>query len=217
MQVVMFTCQRDIEKATLAVSTLPADWAVAWIVESKDADIKAPDGVEVSVRDFKRGHNLIGSEAVLAIADILLEYSRISGRVAKIDSDALIIDPSFLSQGDVSGMTHNRFLYAAYGMAYALSQKAAERCVDTLKRHQAMGYEALAEDVAITGAANQSDMVDGRLPLRSFWETRHDGSFCPAGRVAIHCGSVLSASRDGPAVATEMRRLIDELKIQRRL
>ena len=216
MQVVMFTCQRDVEKATLSVSTLPADWDVAWIVESKDADIKVPDGVKLSVRDFKRGHNLLGSEAVLAIAVILLEYSKISGRVAKIDSDALIIDPSFLSRGDVSGQAHNRFLYAAYGMAYALSHKAAQRAVDTLKRHMAMGYEPLAEDVAITGAANQSDMVDGRLPICSFWETRHDGAICPIGRVAIHCGSVLSAPREGPTVATEMRRLIDDLKIQRR-
>lgn len=216
MRVLIFTCHRDKEKAKLATLTVPATWSVAWVVDESDAKIDAPDDVEVLIRPFNRGRNLFGTDAVLGIADVLTEQAEKFGRVAKIDSDCLLVDPSFLTKGDLAGMTHKTVVGAAYGLAYALSLKASCGALQTLLRGVLLGCKPMAEDVSITSAANQCGIEDGRLPTGAFWETQHDGQECPLGKVAIHCGAVKFASREGRMVELEMKRLGDELGIWRR-
>lgn len=216
MRVVIFTCHRDKEKAKLATLTVPADWSVAWVVDQADAKIDAPDDVEVLVRPFSRGRNLFGTDAVLGIADVLAEQAEQFGRVAKIDSDCLLVSPEFLTKGDLAGMAHKTTVGATYGLAYALSNKAACGALQSLLRGILLGCKPMAEDVSITSAANQGGIEDARLPIGAFWETQHNGLECPLGKVAIHCGCVKFADREGRMVELEMKRLGDELGIWRR-
>lgn len=217
MRVIIFTCERDKGKAALATRTVPHDWPVAWVVDSKDEWISAPANVDVLVRDFPRGRNLYGPEAVIGIIEVLNEQTEEHGRVAKIDSDCLLIDPSFLERGDIAGMAHQGVVGGAYGLAYALSLKASQKAWQTLLRAISLGTKPMAEDVCITSAAQSSEMEDGRLPIGAFWESHHDGSLPVLGRnKAVHCGCTVYSKREGPQVEQEMQRIGDALSLWRR-
>lgn len=214
MRLLVFTCARDWAKAALAVRTIPPAWSVGYVVEELDAGLVPPPGVDVLVRNFDRGGNLVGKEAVLGIVDVLVDQGRKFGRVGKIDSDALLVKPDFLLRGEVAGMTHKAVPLAVYGLAYSLSLQAVLRAAEGVKRGIGRGWSPLGEDTSITTLANGWE--DTRLPIGSFWESRHDGSLPPAQAVAIHCGGVRYAPREGGKVAQEMTRLGDSLGLWRR-
>lgn len=190
---------------------------MAWVVDSVDSNIEHPEGVEIITRAFKRGHNLFGPEAVLGIARLLKEQADQHGRVGKIDSDCLLVDPTFLEQGDIAGMAHEHTMGAAYGLAYAFSSKAAGRALMMLERAVALGSVPKAEDVCITSSAQSADLVDARLKTGSFWESLHDGKMAdPTRHKAIHCGYPPVCPREGPGCELEMIRLGDALGLWRR-
>lgn len=205
MRVLVFTCRRDWEKAGLATRTIPADWSVAWVVDAVDATLLPPAGVDLLVRPFERGPNLAGPSAVLGVAGVLAEQAELFGRVGKVDSDCLLVDPSFMLKGDVAGMAHKSFPRAAYGLAYALGSEAAQRAAEGVKRAIGLGVLVGGEDVWVTSCA--AGGVDGRVRVGSFWETQHKREPIPRGCLAIHCGGVRFAPREGDAVAREMARL----------
>lgn len=217
MRVVIFTCERDKHKAALATRTVPPTWPVAWVVDAQDEWIKAPANVDVLVRSFPRGRNLAGPEAVIGIIEVLNEQAAEFGRVAKIDSDCLLIDPYFLERGDIAGMAHLGVVGGAYGLAYGLTIKACQKAWQTLLRAMSLGTRLTAEDVCITSAAQSTEIEDGRLPIGSFWESHHDGSLPnPAKHKAVHCGCTVYSKREGPQVEQEMQRIGDALSLWRR-
>ena len=210
----LFTCNRDAGKARLATCTIPADWPVVWVVDACDASLPMPTGVERLVAPFARGPNLAGPAACLGVADVLAGLAASHGRVAKIDSDCLLVSPDFLFQGDLAGMAHQTFPGAAYGLAYAMGDKAAQRAAEGVKRGIGLGAHIGGEDVWVTSCA--AGGADGRVRVGSFWETPHDGRLPPKGVVAIHCGGVRYAPRQGGGVEREMTRLGDALGLWRR-
>lgn len=214
MRVLVFTCKRDAGKARLATRTIPAGWSVGWVVDGVDAGLVPPAGVDLLVRPFDRGTNLAGAGAVLGVAGVLAEQAALFGRVAKVDSDCLLVDPSFLLLGDVAGMAHSTFPCAAYGLAYALGPEAAQRAAEGVKRAIRHGSHIGGEDVWVTSCA--AGGVDGRVRVGSFWETQHKGEAIPQGVLAIHCGGVRYAPREGEGVAREMARLGDAGGLWRR-
>lgn len=214
MRLAIFTCERDWAKAGLAARTVPESWSICYVVEERDAGLVPPPGVDVVVRNFPRGENLRGLEAVVGVADLLADQARQFGRVGKLDSDTLLVQPDFLLRGDVAGMAHRTAPLATYGCAYALSLEAVLRAAGGLKRGIGKGWCPGGEDVAITTLANQG--TDLRLPVGAIWESRHDGGMPPAQAVAIHCGGLRYAAREGDAVAREMTRLGTALGIWRR-
>ena len=216
MRVALFTCRRDAGKAALATRTVPLAWPVTWIVDAPDADLEAPRGVKLLVAPFPRGRNLSGTLAVLNIATILTDLAREDGRVLKIDSDCLLIDPQAFSDGDLAGMAHKFTPGAAYGLCYALSKASAWAALTVLRRSAELGTVLGGEDTAITASALAGGGTDYRFPIGAFWESKHNGELPPAGRVAIHCGAAAYAPREGPAVAREMARLGDALGLWRR-
>lgn len=213
---VIFTCQRDRDKAAAATRTIPADWPVAWVVDLEDANIQAPPGVEVRVRPFPRGRNLYGREAVLGVAATLFEAAAPAGRVLKIDSDCLLLDPERFRAGDLAGMAHGWTCQAAYGLAYALSLEGAAAALAALKRSDYLGTKLTGEDICITAAALTGGGEDGRFPIGAFWESKHKGEVPDRPAVAIHCGAFPYAPREGLTVAREMARLGDLLGAWRR-
>lgn len=217
LRVLIFTCRRDAEKARLAVRTIPLEYSVAWIVESKDADLVPPAGVDLLVKDFPRGLNLAGQAAILGIAEILAEQASQYGRVIKIDSDCLVLDWEPFLAGDLAGMAYKNHILSAYGLAYALSEKAAKAALDTLRRVSRLGAVFAGEDICITSAALTGGGQDARLPFGAFWETNFKKQNPPAGVVAIHCGgSVFVKREDAHRVTAEMVRLGDLLGAWRR-
>lgn len=214
MRLVIFTCARDWAKAALAVRTVPPAWSVCYVVEEKDSHLPAPPGVDVVVRNFPRGTNLHGLEAVVGIIDLLAEQSKIHGRVGKMDSDCLLIKPDFLLTGEVAGMAHKTAPLAVYGLAYGLSPKAVLRAANGVKRGIGLGWCPQGEDASITSLANGWE--DTRLHLGAFWDSKHDGGVPPFQAVAIHCGATRYVPRHGGQVAQEMTRLGDSLGLWRR-
>lgn len=208
MRVVIFTCRRDAEKAACATRSIPPAWSVVWVVDQADADMIPPAGVDLIVAPFARGACLIGSQAVVGVAKVLAEQAELYGRVAKIDSDCLLIHPDFLLKGDLAGMAHPAGKGAAYGLAYAMALDAALRAYRGIRDGIARGVYPLYEDAAITRAAQAGG---GVLPKGAMWETTHRGQLPPKGAVAIHCGGTAYARREGGAVAKEMIRLGDAL------
>lgn len=216
MRILIFTCRRDAEKAALATRTVPPEWPVAWIVAPEDADLAAPAGVSVLVRPFDRGRNLNGTEAVLGVAGVLAEQASLCGRVAKIDSDCLVLEWERLLAGDLAGMAHCAQPLSAYGLAYSLSSKAALAALEGLQRAVRLGASLTGEDVCITAAAQSAGGIDCRFRVGLFWESKHNGGLPPPGTVAIHCGGTAYAPRQGNKVAQEMVRLGDSLGAWRR-
>jgi hypothetical protein len=212
MRVVIFTCGRDAGKAALATRTVPAGWPVAWCLDAPDADLPLPKGVARIVEPFKRGVNLSGPAACFGVARVLEREARVTGRVAKLDSDTLLVDPSFLLVGELAGVAHGTGGGAAYGLAYALSSKAAGRAVEGLQSDAKRDILPCAEDVAITRAARAGG---GLIPLEACWNSPHRG-MPPQGTKVIHCGWTAAASREGDGVAREMQRLGDALGLWRR-
>lgn len=209
MRVILFTCRRDREKAALATRTIPDGWPVAWIVAPEDADLDAPAGVDLLVRPFDRGRNLAGRSAVLGVSGVLAEQSLQFGRVAKMDSDCLVLDWDPFLVGDLAGMTHLGVPLAAYGLCYALSESSAQEARRRVLAADRLGAILTGEDIWVTASALAGGGVDARLPIGSFWESAHNGKAPPAGRVAIHCGATKHAPREGDKVAAEMTRLGD--------
>lgn len=212
MRVCVFTCRRDREKAELATRTIPADWEVVWVLDEPDADLPVPDGVMKEVAPFKRGTNLAGPNALMGISKVLNHHAQPWGRVGKVDSDCLLIEPGFLLKGELAGMTQG-FPGAVYGLAYALSAKAIGRAMETIWRDRGLGAYPKGEDAAISLTSKAGG---GILKPGAFWDSPHRGTLPPAGVVAIHCGHTGAAPREGPQVAREMRRLGDALGLWRR-
>lgn len=217
MRVVLFTCRRDREKAALATRTVPDGWPVAWIVSPEDADLDAPAGVDLLVRPFDRGRNLAGRSAVLGVSGVLAEQSLQFGRVAKMDSDCLVLDWGPFLEGDLAGMAHLGVPLAAYGLCYALSESSAQEARRRVLAADRLGATLTGEDIWVTASALAGGGVDARLPIGAFWESAHNGETPPAGRVAIHCGATKHAPREGGRVAAEMSRLGDLCKAWRRV
>lgn len=209
----MFTCARDAGKAAQATRAIPAGWSVAWVVDQADAALPTPAGVERIVAPFKRGPNLFGWEACLGVAQVLAAQAQRFGRVAKVDSDCLLVHPDFLEVGDLAGMRHKLYPRGVYGMAYALSRVAAETALAGVKRAIGEGLRLGPEDAEITSRA---DARGGVVEIGSFWQCRHDGKLPPVGRLALHCGFPRLVSPVGPAVEKEMVRLGDALGLWRR-
>lgn len=216
MRVCIFTCRRDWEKAKNCVRTIPPEWKVSFIVEESDSNIEAPPGVDVVVSDFARGGNLSGTQAVVGVANALKkEQQKEGGRIAKVDSDCLLVETDFLLFGDVAGMVHQFNPLGVIGLAYSLSPRAMDRASELIPQLIRKGCRPQAEDAAITCVANA--WADDRLPRGSFWDCPLDGSkMPPAGVLAVHCGSIRYAPRNSPLVAREMVRLGDALGLWRR-
>jgi len=213
MRAVIFTCGRDREKAARATQTIPASWDVAWVVDEPDKEMTPPAGVELIVAPFPRGRTLNGWKACLGVAKVLAEQADRWGRVAKIDSDCLLIKPEFLMVGELAGIAHASGRGAAYGLAYALSPSASQRALDGILDTINRGCYPQAEDVAITTHAKAGG---GVLARSAMWQANHRGGLPHAGAVAIHCGGTAYAGREGGAVAAEMTRLGDGLGLWRR-
>lgn len=216
MRVAVFTCKRDRDKAVLATRTVPPKYPVTWIVDAADADLAAPAGVDLLVRPFNRGRNLWGTEAVLGISCVLADLAAEDGRVLKMDSDCLLLNPTPFLAGDLAGMAHKTAALAAYGLAYALSEKAALAALEALRRSARLGTDLGGEDVCITAAALSAGGQDCRFPIGKFWETDFKGKVPIYDAYAIHCGSTIHAPRESPRVAAEMRRLGDACEAWRR-
>lgn len=213
MRAVVFTCRRDAGKARLATRTIPAGWGVVWIVDEADADLELPDGVVLKVAPFKRGANLYGPKACLGIASVLAREAQAHGRVAKVDSDCLLVHPDFLLDGELAGVRHNRRQGAVFGLAYGMGRKAAQNALGGILEAIAGGSRLEGEDREITSRAG---FADGILGPEAVWESRHSGRLPPAGVVAIHCGGPAAASREGNQIEREMKRLGDALGLWRR-
>ena len=212
MRVCIFTCARDREKAAHATRTIPADWEVVWVVDEVDAGMAVPDGVTKDVAPFKRGTNLVGPNALMGISKVLHTHAQPWGRVGKVDSDCLLIDPSFMLKGELAGVSQG-YPGAVFGLAYALSAKAIGRSFETIWRDRGLGAYPMGEDAAISLTSGAGG---GILKQGAFWDTPHMGTLPPAGVVAIHCGNTGAAPREGPQVAREMKRLGDALGLWRR-
>lgn len=213
MRLLVFTCRRDAGKAALATRTVPADWSVGWVLDGPDADLPVPAGVEKMVVPFQRGANLSTPQACWWISQLLAREAEAHGRAGKMDSDCLLIEPSFLLKGDLAGMAHAAGMGAVYGLAYAMTRKAARRAAEGVKQAIQTGAIPSAEDVGITSRAKAGG---GVLPHGAFWDSPHNGSLPPKGVVAVHCGSTAYAPRDGDRVAREMARLGQALGLWRR-
>lgn len=213
MQVAIFTCARDWGCASLAARTVPASWAVHFVVESRDAHLVAPPSVQILVRDFPRGRNLWGIEAIAGVADTLADLAGNNGRVVKMDSDCLLVDPFCLAEGDVAGMAHRESPRAVVGLAYGLSAKAAQEGREGVRTAIAKGCRPYSECATITSLANRWE--DSRLPMGSYWDATFDGTAPPPGTKAIHFGMAKHyKTRD--RILPEMQRLGDLLGIWRR-
>lgn len=216
MRLVVFTCARDREKAALATRTVPASWSVAWVLDACDANLTTPARVEKLVVPFDRGRHLDSPAACGWVARVLAAQAKAHGRVAKMDSDCLLVDPSFLETGDLAGMDYPKSQGAVYGLAYALSAGPAELAERSIWDGFKKGLVPLAEDMVITGYARTWPGARlNILPPGSFWDATHRTD-PPPGLSAIHAGCTFYAPREGPRVATEMRRLGDLLGIWRR-
>lgn len=213
MRVLLFTCGRDAGKARQATRTIPDGWSVAWVVDKPDSGLEVPEGVERIVAPFDRGETLFGKDACLGVAGLLADQAARFGRVAKVDSDCLLIHPSFLEVGDLAGMRHRSNPRAVYGLAYALSRPAAERALAGLAGAILKGFSLGPESIEITARSNAGG---GVLEVGAFWQATHDGSLPPPDKVAIHCGHRGIIPADGPTVENEMVRLGDALGLWRR-
>jgi hypothetical protein len=213
VRVCLFTCRRDAGKARLATRSIPPGWSVAWVVDACDAGLEPPAGVEVLVEPFPRGHNLNGPAACLGIAKVLSREADRFGRVAKMDSDCLLVQTDWLAAGDMAGMRHASVKGAVYGLAYALSRTAAARALEGIQGAISRGVQLRGEDTEITARAKAGG---GVLPIGSFGESKHRGKLPPPQAVALHCGSTLYAPREGDAVEKEMLRLGNALGLWRR-
>jgi hypothetical protein len=112
----------------LSLATIPADWKVTVVVESKDANLPFPAGVEVVVNDFERQtDNINGKGAIKCIVNQLARLTVSKQRCLKIDSDTLLLHPDIFANPstDIIGIANRRSAGSMMGMAYAVSQKAA--------------------------------------------------------------------------------------------
>jgi hypothetical protein len=146
------------------------------------------------------------------VARVLEREARAWGRVGKLDSDTLLVDPSFMLVGELAGVAHAAKSGAVYGLAYALGLEAAVRAAEGLKRDAQRDILPHAEDVGITRAAKAGG---GVIPIEQVWNSPHRG-LPPKGVKVIHCGWTAKAPREGEGVALEMRRLGDALGLWRR-
>lgn len=213
MRVAIFTCGRDAGLAELATKTIPADWDVAWVVDGRDAGLVAPRGVEVVEAPFNRGQTLNGDAACLGVARFLAGEAERFGRVAKVDSDCLLVQPDFLLAGELAGMRHKAKAGAVYGLAYAMGQTAARNALWGILEAIAAGSRLGGEDEEVTSRACAGG---GILPIGSFWQSRQDGKTPPPGCKAIHCGILAKGGRDQQATRRDMQRLGDLLGLWRR-
>lgn len=194
----MFSIPRDAELARMAVSSVPRDVFVSVVVDGKDRAFFEKSGIpfdELVTDDFDRKGNLNGKEACLAIAGHLARVARGRERVLKMDSDVLMIDGGFPSEGGLSGIRHKTFLMAAYGGLYGMSSETAIRLQDRLLEVDATGFSMTGEDVVITGAALSLGERMNTLPIqRMYWE-RYDGRCADRGHAIGHYKSAVDAGR----------------------
>lgn len=213
LRVLIFTCARDAGLARLATKTIPRGWSVAWVVDGTDAGIKVPGGVELIVAPFKRGSVLNGPGACLGIASTLCREADRFGRVAKVDSDCLLVRPDQLAHGGLAGMPRAKPNGAVYGLAYALDRTAAKAALSGILGAIADGSRLGGEDEEVTSRAGTTD---GAWPKGSMWQSWHNGKLPPAECYAIHCG-LPSKRHLGPGfVEKEMVRLGSALGLWKR-
>lgn len=226
VRVVVFSCRRDLGLLRLALATVPPEWLVRVVVESRDLSDFSGLGVEVVDDDFPRGGNLTGGEAVVSIARQLGRASDCVERVAKMDSDCLLYSPGFLDFSGLAGIAHPFAAGAALGLAYSMPAKVAGLVESAVRLELEQGSRVFAEDKAITPLALALSGLDGRLGLKSlFWE-RFDGRLPePGGREVVgHYRSRKSARKAGAVGEDEitrlaldaMRRDLDRLGLRRR-
>lgn len=130
-----YTCEKDRERAEFHSQFLPKEWRKIWCVESKDAKIAAPEGVEILVRDFPRGGTLKTAPALEGMRGVFLELARESDLVVKIDSDTALFRPrAFTAPAEYADVdfTYVRRLsiesrLLCNGCCYAVSKRALHR------------------------------------------------------------------------------------------
>lgn len=133
---ITFTCPRDAAKAAAHAALLPTGWRKIWCVESKHAaQISAPEGVELLVRDFPRGGTLRGDLAVRGMAAVYLELAESCDLLVKIDSDTALYRPEAftapaeLAEVDFVYIRRHEFesRLLCNGCCYAVSKRALKR------------------------------------------------------------------------------------------
>jgi hypothetical protein len=203
-RVVVFARGSDLELARLAVASIPREWELRLVVESRDlasfASCEWLRPEELRVSDFARGKSLHGSEAVLGVARELASAGEGASRVVKFDADSLLIEPGFLEVGGFAGIVHHSRAGAALGLAYSMPAEVARLLPDVLRGWVAKGYNPGGEDESICPAVLALSGIDSRLSTaRLYWE-RYDGRAASPAQVVGHYrwrrGARLAGARD---------------------
>ena len=88
-----FTYPKDAYKAVIAKALMPPEWQAIWCVESKDANMPVPDGVQMMIEDFPRGAHLNVPESIAGIQRCYLKLAQEYDVIIKMDSDVSLFVP----------------------------------------------------------------------------------------------------------------------------
>lgn len=197
--VVIFTCARDRALAELAVSTVPAGWPVCIVISPEDiAAFRGFPAEQTIVSSFSRGATLDGGEAVLGVTHSLklaAEHLGNPEHIAKVDSDCLLYDASFLDPEvagrGLRGFAHHLRPGAALGLAYAMETNVVPEVEAVLRSWmKVQNPSGWGEDLAVTLAAQVAlgDPFgsDHRRPFSTVFWDRFDGGTPGRGKLAGH-------------------------------
>lgn len=135
---ITFTYPRDAGKAAVFGAMLPKEWRRVWCLESKDAGMPVPEGVEVLLADFPRGGSLKDAGAIIGMREVYLRLLRDFKNARcfiKLDSDTALYCPRAWTAPILESGADFTFVRRkacegsglANGCCYAMSRAAIER------------------------------------------------------------------------------------------